>query len=679
MITAIVNKIISDLQTLPFLDRVGGIVKILTQNKPNDSGGVYTMRYPAVFNLTPQTCSDASTYKDMIPNSDYMSLLYFEHKNTITTEAGADYQKKETVIRLVFWGNMAKINPVYTDTDLIAATIIASIPKTYQPFSGVSAIYIELISEVVKNSEIFADYTYNESEKQYLIYPYDYFALDFRVTYQIANQCLADLVLSPDVCETAITSCQRLWNNLTDYEKLSCLLPQYDFAQAEVLNALTAQQILDLTSNYCNLDAYTCEQLKAGLSDIQKTCIIQEQGCPGIFNSLTNSQKECILKSYDFSDGSIFSILTNEQLIDITAQLDCIVLQNLTSQQLIDCILPLYDFSDTGVIAGLSAQQISDIEVNICPVPPSITADFLIDINPVNAYFTDVTFTENCTGNPLAPDTFIWSWLEDGVYKSYVGASFTTKINALGSISITLTASNSVNGASGQKTYVVTSNAYLPINPVLWLDAMRGITLNGSNVSNWTDGTNNFTQSTVGNQPLLIPNYRNGKSVIYFNGTTFNLLGNNLNLHNSSFTVMLVIQANLAFAANNYMYKMGADTRFVTISYRQLNSQWRYIQHIPATIGLFSYDNNIMTQFKVVTLVKTLNSNVKMYINEELTHTLTTAGLTNAYDSGDSIIGSEAVAFGEFYLSDLVVFNSALSDANIASLVEIFKRKMLIS
>ena len=188
----------------------------MTQNKPNDSGELC-----AVFNLTPQTCSDASTYKDMIPNSDYMSLLYFEHKNTITTEAGADYQKKETVIRLVFWGNMAKINPVYNDTDLIAATIIASIPKTYQPFSGVSAIYIELISEVVKNSEIFADYTYNESEKQYLIYPYDYFALDFRVTYQIANQCLADLVLSPDVCETAITSCQRLWNNLTDYEKLS--------------------------------------------------------------------------------------------------------------------------------------------------------------------------------------------------------------------------------------------------------------------------------------------------------------------------------------------------------------------------------------------------------------------------------------------------------------------------
>jgi len=93
-----------------------------------------------------------------------------------------------------------------------------------------------------------------------------------------------------------------------------------------------------------------------------------------------------------------------------------------------------------------------------------------------------------------------------------------------------------------------------------------------------------------------------------------------------------------------------------------------------------SYDNNIMTQFKVVTLVKTLNSNVKMYINEGLTHTLTTAGLTNAYNSGDSMIGAiSATAFGNFYLSDLVVFNSALSDANIASLVEIFKRKMLIS
>ena len=71
MITAIVNKIISDLQTLPFLDRVGGIVKVLTQNKPNDSGGVYTMRYPAVFNLTPQTCSDAVSYPHLTLPTPY--------------------------------------------------------------------------------------------------------------------------------------------------------------------------------------------------------------------------------------------------------------------------------------------------------------------------------------------------------------------------------------------------------------------------------------------------------------------------------------------------------------------------------------------------------------------------------------------------------------------------------
>ena len=105
MITAIVHKIISDLQTLPFLDRVGGIVKVLTQNKPNDSGGVYTMRYPAVFNLTPQTCSDASTYKDMIKPGLY-EFLYLNIK--IQLQRSADYQKRNSH-KAVFWGNMEKL------------------------------------------------------------------------------------------------------------------------------------------------------------------------------------------------------------------------------------------------------------------------------------------------------------------------------------------------------------------------------------------------------------------------------------------------------------------------------------------------------------------------------------------------------------------------------------------
>lgn len=297
-------------------------------------------------------------------------------------------------------------------------------------------------------------------------------------------------------------------------------------------------------------------------------------------------------------------------------------------------------------------------------VCPTITADFTVSHNPCNAYYTDVTFTSTSTGNPDSPDVFIWTWMEDGIHKSYIGSVMTTKINALGSIVMTLTAINSVSGASGQKSVTVTANAYLPITPVLWLDAMQGITLNGSNVSNWTDGTNNFTQNTAGNQPELITNFRNGKNSVYFNGTTSLMEGNDIELGTKSFTMFIVFAPNLKTTID-YFVRFGnfGVGRHMTIN---AWNNWRYMQHNPTTGASYTLISKVPQQFQILTFVKNFGTNVRMYWNKELTFTRTDAGVINAFDDGGVtfIGGVSSTNLSEFYLSEMIIHDSVLSDIN---------------
>jgi len=677
MITAIVNKILGDISSLPFVDRYGGIVKIMTKNNPNSSGGISKIRYPAVINLKPQQCGDNSTYIDMIPNNNYMSMLYFEHRSTITVNAGSDYQEKETILRLVWWGNMSKINPIYTDTDLISSTIISKIPKTYQPFNGISGIYIELIGEIPKNADIFGDYTYDEAEKQYITYPYDYFALDYRISYRISNRCLDDIQLSPDVCEIIVSKCDRLWNNLTDSEKLECLLPKYDFAKQIVINSLTQKQINDLINSLCDPSSYTCAQLKSLLTDDQKECIIQDAECPDIFDSLTWEQKECVLQSYDFADPNIYNILTYEQLKDIIKQLDCILLQELTDDQKINCILPLYDFSDASIISGLSPEQKADLQAALCPICPTMSADFQADNLSPEAFNTSVTFTDLSSGVPYNPDTWSYEFIDNGsnILLNTQNPSYVFK--SIGEKTIKLIAANSTNGACDVKTktsYITVIAPVMPSGLVLWLDPERGVTLSGVSVVSWSDQSgngNNAFQNVIGSRPQYLTNANNNRPAISFDGLTQFLDGTILNLHNSSFT-MIVVSKNINQSNSNpTLIRIGSGTTGFAFRQSSLYKHtWATLNNSATFTG--HYIEMINSALEVTTLIKEINVNQMFYSSDVLVRTTTASGATAPMSAG----GNYTIGYGQYastyfkgIIGDILVFNRVLNYSELSYVI----------
>jgi len=86
---------------------------------------------------------------------------------------------------------------------LLKAKIMATIPMTLDPVpvgdEFINRIRIVAAGEDVKSPSIFGDYTY-EDKKQYMMFPFDYFALNYSVRFAVAKDCVPDITLDPASC-----------------------------------------------------------------------------------------------------------------------------------------------------------------------------------------------------------------------------------------------------------------------------------------------------------------------------------------------------------------------------------------------------------------------------------------------------------------------------------------------
>lgn len=78
-------------------------------------------------------------------------------------------------------------------------------------------------------------------------YSYVLMAIDFDVIVEINQNCLSD-----DCSYYAPTTCEILNKLVTAQNRRDCILPEFDFSTDEDFDALSAQQIIDLTERLCS-------------------------------------------------------------------------------------------------------------------------------------------------------------------------------------------------------------------------------------------------------------------------------------------------------------------------------------------------------------------------------------------------------------------------------------------
>jgi hypothetical protein len=168
-------------------DKVGGLVRPVTVVV-----GDQVKTYPVAWDVTHADCVKGK-YNDLMPNSKYKSLMYFEDGGTNFTDRIGDMQVCQSSLRLIGWVNGKRFEHYGCATPVGACMImeiVAALPSNMFNEGNFQRIQIGVQSEATKNSAVFAPYTFDEQFSQYLMYPYDYFALNIVVNYTFNVKCL---------------------------------------------------------------------------------------------------------------------------------------------------------------------------------------------------------------------------------------------------------------------------------------------------------------------------------------------------------------------------------------------------------------------------------------------------------------------------------------------------------
>lgn len=197
MINKLVEKIKDDyLSGINFNDRNYGLVRIHREKQKTTDGQVEKI-YP-VYKNTATSC-DAGRETQCIPDSAYNSLSYHESQSTSIVQGSNGFLTVTAQIRNVWWINGDKVDQDITFIDDLALNVIKNFPEKIANFDNMAMIYVQ-VTGTDTSPAIFGQYSYNEANKQYLMPPYYYFAVNYTVSFRVHRDCVNDITLNPSSC-----------------------------------------------------------------------------------------------------------------------------------------------------------------------------------------------------------------------------------------------------------------------------------------------------------------------------------------------------------------------------------------------------------------------------------------------------------------------------------------------
>ena len=185
-----------------WIDKTAGLVSSVTIETRGPDNTTIEKTFPVACCVTAKDCKSGA-YNELMPDSKYKSVLYFEDKGITFKESRGAFKYYTSNLRLVGWLNINKIlgtecNCAQTCNyaAVIVAEIIRALPVHASHISPFSHVLTEITEQEPRTSAIFSKYTYDEVHSQYLMAPYDYFALNLKTDFAI---CLNGNALTP-VC-----------------------------------------------------------------------------------------------------------------------------------------------------------------------------------------------------------------------------------------------------------------------------------------------------------------------------------------------------------------------------------------------------------------------------------------------------------------------------------------------
>jgi hypothetical protein len=188
---AIADIIKGHIESLDFVDKIAGLVSPMTFEMRDKDNNMVEKTFPIACCVSAMDCKGGS-YNELMPDSTYKTVIYFEDQGVSFQRAESNWKYYQSNLRLVCWINIAlilgddcKSGTACTYSAHIIAEIIRALPRFPENHSPFDHVYSEITGQEVRNPSIFSAYTYDEKHTQYLMYPYDYFALNIQTNFAI--------------------------------------------------------------------------------------------------------------------------------------------------------------------------------------------------------------------------------------------------------------------------------------------------------------------------------------------------------------------------------------------------------------------------------------------------------------------------------------------------------------
>ncbi len=207
MVGGIANILVSRISTLNFVDKIAGVVKPMVKvDVIEDEDGYRVVRkvFPVACGVTAAQCEEQGLYTDLVPDDKYRSIIYFEDRGAQFVDRQGSVLQFAGNLRLVCWMNLKHFvvasGKECTLDGLVLAKLLSEFPNTYFNSGNYQRILINITRVLPKSQDIFGFYTYREETNQYLLHPYDYFAVDLTVNFGIHKDCLDQIEIQAPSC-----------------------------------------------------------------------------------------------------------------------------------------------------------------------------------------------------------------------------------------------------------------------------------------------------------------------------------------------------------------------------------------------------------------------------------------------------------------------------------------------
>lgn len=185
----IANIIVDLIHDLPWIDKLAGMTQVAKIQVTSEERKV-EKRYPISCQLDYEDACKEGCYDELAPNSKYRSVVYFEDGSFSFRDRRGKRLYYESNIRLIAWLNYRELRGAGCgSTGEYILDIIQSLPDIPVDMGKMRGVTITVTSQARRDSGIFSQYTYNEFQAQYLMIPYDFFALDIRTEFFVVPEC----------------------------------------------------------------------------------------------------------------------------------------------------------------------------------------------------------------------------------------------------------------------------------------------------------------------------------------------------------------------------------------------------------------------------------------------------------------------------------------------------------